>query len=126
MGKRISWWLIGAFLVASLCWVGYVSEAAGVVTLNLYDPTGVTEITQLFSPRLADLNGKTICELSDDQWEDYRTFPVIRELLQKKFPTVKIIPYTEFPSGQAKIDVDGIGELVKTKGCQAVIVGNAG
>ena len=102
------------------------ATAADPVTLKVYDPTGAIEVTQLFAPRLADLNGKTICELSNASWEAYRTFPVIRDLLQKQFPTAKIIPYTEFPEGTAKIDVPNIGNVVKQKGCNAVIVGNAG
>jgi hypothetical protein len=47
-------------------------------------------------------------------------------LLQKRFPDVKIIPYTEFPVGTRGIDDDKIGEIVKGRGCQAVITGNAG
>lgn len=98
--------------------------AAGPVTLQVYDPTGAFEITQLFAPRLADLNGKTICEAWHDKWEAHRTFPVIRDLLQRQFPTAKIIPYTEFPDVYG--DLDLLTKLAKQKGCQAVIVGNAG
>jgi hypothetical protein len=58
-------------------------------------------------------------------WGDDRTFPLIRELLQRQFPTAKIIPYSEFPVGNGNIDVDDIGDILKRKGCQAVIVGNA-
>jgi hypothetical protein len=100
--------------------------AADSVTLKVYDPMGAIAVTQLFSPRLADLSGKTLCELSNDSWEASRTFPAIRELLQRQFPTTKIIPYTEFPKGTAAIDNDKIGDMVKAKGCQGVIVGNAG
>jgi hypothetical protein len=100
------------------------AAAAGPVTLAVYDPTGVIEVTQLFAPRLADLNGKTICDLSDNMWQVARTFPLIDQMLQKQFPTAKIIPYTEFPSGTA--DNDTAVNLMKQKGCQAVIVGNAG
>jgi hypothetical protein len=108
--------------------------AAESVILRVYDPGGSFEVTQTFAPRLSDLNGKTICELSDGQWEDTRTFPLITELLQKLYPTAKILPYTEFPhesSGSASeggfaIDLDTTADLVKQKGCQAVIVGNAG
>ena len=125
MERRICWLLTEVFLVAGLCWVSYVSAAAPV-TLKVYDPTGAIEVTQLFAPRLADLHGKTICELSNGSWEAHRTFPVIRELLQRQFPTAKFIPYTDFPVGTAKIDVPGIGNVVKKKGCDAVIVGNAG
>lgn len=95
-----------------------------VVSLEVYDPTGTIEITELYAPRLADLNGKTICELSDFEWEDYRTFPLIRELLKKRFPDVKIIPYTEFPCTYgAKAAV--LSKLVKEKKCDGAIVGNA-
>lgn len=69
--------------------------AADPVTLEVYDATGAFEITKLHAPRLPDLNGKTICEISNNQWEARRTFPLIRELLQKQFPTAKIIPYDE-------------------------------
>ena len=103
------------------------AAAAEAVTLEVYDPTGAIEVTQLFSPRLADLHGKTICELSNDSWEADRTFPVIRELLQRQFPTAKIIPYTEFAKGNRELEnARNIGDVVKQKGCQAAILGNAG
>ena len=132
MEKPIICWLTGVFMVASLCWVGYISAAPappakpGPVTLTIYDPTGAFEVTQLFTKRLDTLAGKTICEVSNDDWEAYRTFPLIRELLQKQFPTAKLIPYTEFPVGSGYIDNDKVAQLVKTKRCDAVIVGNAG
>lgn len=129
MKKRMSWLLLGLFLVASLLTVSRLEAASAVVapvTLKVYNPTGAIQVNYLFSPRLADLNGKTICEVSNGGWEADRTFPAIREALQNKYPTVKIIPYTEFPVGTYEIDVDSIGDLVKKKGCQAAIVGNAG
>ena len=94
--------------------------------MKIYDPTGAFEVTQLFSPRLEDLNGKTICEISNGIWEAYRILPAIRELLQQQFPTVKIIPYTEFPVGTEEIDDDIIGDMVKAKGGQAAIIASAG
>jgi hypothetical protein len=125
MKKRLFRRLAGVLLMASLCLIGNVS-AADPVTLQVYDPTGAIEVTQLFSPRFADLHGKTICEVSNGSWETQRTFPAIRELLQRQFPTAKFVPYTKFPVGSAVIDVDKIGDLVKQQGCQAAIVGNAG
>ncbi len=109
-------------------------HAAESVTLQLYNPGGSFEVTQVFAPRAGDLSGKTICELSDGAWEDSRTFPLIRELLQHLYPMAKILPYTEFPHGSGDsaggenfpIDLDSTAALVKQKGCQAVIVGNAG
>jgi hypothetical protein len=135
MKKGIGWRLMGTFLAASLSWIGCVSAvpAAAQVTLTVYNPTGAVEVKQIFAPRLADLNGKTICELSNDGWEASRTFPAIRQLLQRQFPTVKFVPYTEFPHGHGSagggtyaMDDDRIVDMVKKKGCQAVITGNAG
>ncbi len=94
------------------------------VSLEVYDPTGAVEANECHAPRLLDLSGKTICELSDLVWEDYRTFPLIRELLQRRFPDAKIIPYTEFPSIYG-VKADVLSKVVKDKGCDAVIVGNA-
>ena len=100
-------------------------ERAGGVKLEVYNPSGILEVGVLHAPRLSTLDGKTICELANDRWRDYATFSIIRELLQKRLPTAKIIPYTEFPVGSYKIDVDEIAEIVKEQGCDAVIGGNA-
>ncbi|MBI4331193.1 MAG: hypothetical protein HY673_07930 [Chloroflexi bacterium] len=96
------------------------------VTLEVYDPTGAVEVTHIHAPRLADLRGKTICEISNGQWEHDRTFPLIRGLLQKQFPTLKVIDYTQFPTLSATADVTGLEALVKAKGVEGAIVGNAG
>jgi hypothetical protein len=101
-------------------------EAAGPVTLEVYDPTGAVEVTALFSARLDTLEGKTICLVSNSGWEARRTFPLIQELLQNQFTAATIIPYTEFPEGTGNIDVEEIGTIVKEKGCDAAITGNAG
>jgi hypothetical protein len=94
----------------------------------VYDPTGGIEVVKLHAARLDTLAGKTICEVSNLSWEDDRTFPLIRELLQKQFPTAKIIPYTEFPRGTAVISdaTTKLGEALKAAKCDAVITGNAG
>ena len=100
---------------------------AGPVTLEIFDPSGATEINVLHAPRLDTLEGKTICELSNDSWEFDRTFPVIEEALKKQFPTIKFIRYTEFPHSSVVIrDQEDLGEIVKAAGCDAVILGNAG
>ncbi len=128
MKKSIRCLLIVTFVIVGLCFIVRVpgATAEDAVTLEVYNPTGAFEITQLHAPRLGDLNGKTICELSNDSWQAHRTFPAVRELLQRKFPTAKIIPFTEFPQGNVGIDDDKTADLLKQKGCQAAIVGNAG
>ncbi len=100
--------------------------AAGAETWQVYDPTGAMEITELHAPRLDTLAGKTICELSNDSWQAHRVLPEVRRLLQAKFPSAKFIPYTEFPMGNNGIDSEKTADLVVKKGCQAVIIGNAG
>ena len=95
------------------------------VTLEMLSPTGATEITELFTSRLADLNGKTVCEVNAG-WEGHRTLPLVSELLQKQFPAVKIVPHTEFPGSRNDADHPKLMELVKKFKCDALIVGNAG
>jgi hypothetical protein len=96
------------------------------IAIEVYNPAGAIRPGNVHAPRLATLNGKTICELADGQWRDEETFPIIRHLLQERFPDAKFIPFTEFPTGQFGIDADGIEKIAKRKGCDAVIVGNAG
>jgi hypothetical protein len=93
--------------------------------LEVYDPTGATEITEVHAPRLDTLEGKTIAELSNDTWQAHRVLPEIRRLLQERFPTAKFIPYTEFPMGNEGIDTEKAAELVARTGADAVIIGNA-
>jgi hypothetical protein len=85
------------------------------------------EVTQLFSPRLPSLNGKTICEMANYNWEWKRTFPIVHELLQRQFPDAKIIPYDQTVSSRTHLeDLQNVAKVVKEKKCQAVIIGNAG
>jgi hypothetical protein len=97
------------------------------VRLTLLDPTGAQEITHLFAPRLADLNGKVIAELAVDptKWQPHRTMPYIEDLLKKQFPTVKFIPMREFPMGLQVAD-NRVIQMVAARKPDAVIIGNAG
>ena len=101
----------------------------GKMTLEVFVPTGSALDSNKFpyARRLTDLNGKTIGEISNRLWASDRIFPVIRELLMQKFPDIKFVPYTEFPSGADQImDNEDLGELVLAKGCDAVIGASAG
>jgi len=98
-------------------------QGAGTA-FEVFAPTGALELTNLHAPRLAGLNGKTICELGNAKWEDHRIFPVIRELLKKRFPDVKIIPFKEFPHGYL-IDDDQVAAMIREKGGQGVILASA-
>ena len=85
------------------------------------------------APRLDTLEGKTICELWNQSFKSNITFPVIRELLQKKYPGIKIIPYTDMPHhhmlenpGVTNAESEALIAALKAKGCDAVISGNGG
>ena len=85
------------------------------------------------SPRLDTLEGKTVCELWNESFKANVTFPVIRELLKKKYPGIKVIPYTEMPRhhmmedpGITNAASEALIAALKEKGCDAVISGNAG
>jgi hypothetical protein len=92
--------------------------------MEVYDPTGMVQTTEDYAPRLPDLNGKTICELSDYIWESKRIFPAIRERLKERFPGAKIIPYTEFPTTM-RFEPESLLKMIREKGCDAAIIGNA-
>jgi hypothetical protein len=92
--------------------------------LEVFDPCGTVLGSDKYhyAPRLADLNGKTIGEISNRMWESDRIFPLIRDLLKKRFPDIKFVPYIDLPSGLDNIqDNEEIGDIVAAKGCDAVI-----
>ena len=93
--------------------------------LEVFDPSGATEVSVLHAPRLNTLNGKTIALLSDDMWQAHRMLPMIREKLQAIYPDARFIPETEFPMGTRRIDTEETVDLLMEKGVDAVIVGNA-
>ena len=83
------------------------------------------------APRISDLRGKTVCEVWNRGFRGVVTFPIIRELLQKRYPGVKVIPYTEFPlqdvhgsTSQVLEHADAAVALAIEKGCDAMITGN--
>jgi hypothetical protein len=97
--------------------------------LEVFVPNGVALDSNKYpyARRLPDLNGKTIGEISNRLWASDRIFPLIRELLKQRYPDIKIVPYTEFPSGSdGLMDNEELGELVLAKGCDAVIGASAG
>jgi hypothetical protein len=81
-----------------------------MVTLNVFDPSGATEITRLHASRLDALANKNIALLSDDMWQAHRMLPVIREYLQATFPDIEVIPETAFPMGSIAMDRDETAE----------------
>lgn len=80
-------------------------------------------------PRPADLDGITICELSDYGFKAEIIFPLIRDLLKKRYPDIKFVEYTKFGNthgAQEDEVIASLPEKLKAYGCNAVISGVGG
>ena len=93
--------------------------------LEFYDPSGALEVTQPHAPRLATLEGKRIGFVSNEQWQAYRTLPLLKSLIEKDIKGVEVLPIDAFPQGNGLIGNEETAVLVKKSGVDAVIVGNA-
>jgi hypothetical protein len=100
--------------------------------VEVVSPVGMDAVEQsAAAPRLDTLDGKTIGEFWNGVFKGDETFPVIRKLLQQKFPGLKIIPFTEFPHArgsdqpahQRALALE-MAALAREKGCHAIISGN--
>jgi len=96
-----------------------------MVKLDFYDPSGSIEVTQPHAPRLAGLAGKRIGIVTNEQWQAYRTLPLLKKLFEQDFPGTEVLPVDAFPQGNALIGEEATAKLVKKSGVDAVIVGNA-
>jgi len=70
-----------------------------MVELEFYDPSGAIEVTQQHAPRLASLTGKRIGFVSHEQWQAFRTLPLLKTLLEADFPDIDVLPIDTFPQG---------------------------
>jgi uncharacterized protein YqcC (DUF446 family) len=93
--------------------------------LEFFDPSGVIEVTVPHAKRLASLEGKRIGFVSNEQWQAYRMLPMLKELMEKDFPGIEVLPIDAYPQGNALIGNEETAALVKKSGVDAVIVGNA-
>jgi len=84
------------------------------------------------APRLDTLEGKTIGEIWNGGFRGDESFPIIEKMLRKRYPSVKIIPYSEFPlitiaslhPQDKEKTLESLRAALKEKGCDAVITGN--
>jgi len=93
--------------------------------IDVFDPSGATEVLNLHAPRLDTLAGKTVALVSDDMWQAHRMLPLVREKMQARFPDATFIPETEFPMGSRQMDTEEVVDMLVARGVDAVIVGNA-
>ena len=94
-------------------------------TLEVFDPSGATEISQLHAQRLDTLEGKTIGFLSNDMWQAHRMLPLVREWLDAQYTQVELVDEHEFPIGNTQIDSEHAVDQLVARGVDAVIIGNA-
>ena len=100
--------------------------------LEVFSPVGATQAANIRAPRLDDLDGKTVCLLSN--WASMGeaiTHPILAELLQKKYPGIKIVsemefPATLYPEARGPSPEEFTADMLLAKGCQAAISGNGG
>ena len=101
---------------------------------SVISPSGSETVKKLATaPRLDTLDGKTICEVWNEDFKGDIMFPVYRELLQERFKDVKIVPYTDFPvavlKGTPSYQREVLEQIIayaKEQGCDALITGNGG
>lgn len=86
---------------------------------------------RVVAPPVDTFEAKTICEVWNGVYKGNETFPLLRGLLKQRYPSLKIIPYTEFPSNyggetlsEQRASAQKIAALAKEKGCDALISGN--
>ena len=102
---------------------------------EVVSPLGEPVVKERYAGRYLDtLNGKTVCEIWNEEFRGEITLSQVRETLRKKYPDVKVVPYTEFPSStinrqttaEMKKTLEAIRVAILEKGCDAVITAEGG
>ena len=96
-----------------------------MIRLEFHDPSGALEVRQPHAPRLPALAGTRVGLVSNEQWQAYRMLPLLKSLLEADFPGIEVLPIDAFPQGNAVIGSEETAALVKARGVDAVIIGNA-
>ena len=89
--------------------------------MEVFNPTGAASVTAQFSSRLKTLHEKKIGLLSNEQWQAYRTLPLVGKLLGQEYPLTKFEIIRAGTAIQNEETVDAIAK----QGFDAVIIGNA-
>lgn len=84
------------------------------------------------APRLDTLEGKTIGQIWNGGFRGDESFPMIERMLREKYPTLKVVPYSEFPLAtiaslhpeKKQETLEALRAKLKETGCDAVITGN--
>src|SRR5512146_49597 len=101
---------------------------------RVISPEGLSrQTTKGISRHLDTLEGKTIGEVYNNHFKGELMFHTYRRLFKERFPGVKVIPFSEFPTvfvggdpESQKKTAQEIAALAKERGCDAIITGNGG
>ena len=94
---------------------------------SVISPVGESTVKLIeMAPRLDTLSNKTVCMVSNSAFKVNITMPAIAKSLQAKYPTLKIVPYTEMATAYSGSNWEAKPGEYKTKGCDAVVTGNGG
>jgi hypothetical protein len=77
-------------------------------------------------PRIDDLRGKTIGQLSHGGFRDPEIRPIVEEVLSREFPGIKFIDHTVFGYIHGRDPAAALAALpdnLRKNGCDAVITG---
>ena len=80
-------------------------------------------------PRPTDLNGLTVCELSDYGFKAENIFPLIRKLLKERYPDIKFVEYPAFGNTHGTQEdevIAGLADKLTKYDCGLVISGVGG
>ena len=82
--------------------------------LEVFDPSGATEITKLHAARLGGLEGKTIAFMWDYLFRGDEIFPILEAELSAAYPNMNFVGYTTFGSTHGSREGQIIADLPDT------------
>src|SRR4051812_12247106 len=92
----------GTIVVAALASTGMLMSQAVLSAEPAYSvvsPLGEDTVKMIeMAPRLDSLANKTVCMVSNNDFKANITLPAIEKALKEKYPGIKVVPYTEFPT----------------------------
>jgi hypothetical protein len=89
--------------------------------MEVFDPSGATEVTADFADRLETLDGRKIGLVSNQMWQADRALALLKEQLEQRHPTATLVL---IPAAD-RIQSDEMIDAIAREGYDAVIVGAA-
>ena len=84
----------------------------------------VAQSPQPLAPRLDTLEGKTICGLCNGSFYFDQSWPLIKQLLSKKYSGIKFVDWEKFGTvGDDESVLKDLPDKLRKYGCDAVVTG---